>query len=145
MGASTSREAASLPVEFKEEISTSAVVDIAELDVLYRNLPSYQPEPATDSKVVEEMIAAEPITLPAESVGEMTMVFLTPPVLVTTGLRVITSPTSPTLVVEPALPEIVTSPTSIVAGVLVSMKTPPQSPAIPRLSPAGFLSFPLPL
>ena len=38
---------------------------------------------------------------------------------------------SPTLIVEPALSEIVTSPTSLVVGVLVSMKTPPQMPAIP--------------
>ena len=39
-----------------------------------------------------------------------------------------------TLVVEPVLPGVVTSPTSIVAGVLVSMKTPPRPPAIPRPS-----------
>ena len=94
MGASTSREPASLPEEFREETSTSTVVDVAELDVLYRNLPSYQPDPADDSKVAEEMMAAEPITLPAKSVCEMTVVSLTPPVLATTGLRVITSPTS---------------------------------------------------
>ena len=130
MGASTSREPASFPGKFREETSTSAVVDVAELDVLYRKLSSYQPEPAGDSKVAEEMMAAEPITLPAEPVGEMTVVFLTPPVLATTRLRVITSPTSPTLVIEPLLPKIVTSPTSIVADVLVSMKTPPRSPAI---------------
>jgi len=44
---------------------------------------------------------------------------------------------SPTLVVEPVLPEIVTSPTSIVATVLVSMRTPPRPPVIPHLSPAS--------
>jgi len=125
LGASTSRELASLPEEFREETSTSITVDVAELDVLYHNLPSYQPEPVGDSKVTEEMMVAEPITLPTESVGEITVVSLAPPVLATTGLRVITSPTSPTLVVEPVPPGIVTSPTSIVAGVLVSMKTPP--------------------
>ena len=43
-------------------------------------------------------------------------------------LRVITSPTFPTLVVKPAVQEMVTSPTSAVASVLVSMKTPPRSP-----------------
>ena len=90
------------------------------------------------------MMAAELITLPAESVGEMMVVSLTQPVLETTGLRVFTSPTSPTLVVEPVLPEIVTSPTSIVAGVLVSLKTPSQSPVIPRLSPASASVIPLP-
>ena len=42
-----------------------------------------------------------------------------------------------TLVVEPVLPEIVTSPTSIMAAVLVSMRTPPRSSVIPRLSPAS--------
>ena len=98
-------------------------MDVAELDVLYRNLPSYQPEPAGDFIAAGEMRAAlsstKSITLPAESVGEMTVVSLTPPVLVTTGLRVITIPTSLTLVVKPNLPEVVTSPTSIVAGVLV--------------------------
>ena len=79
-------------------------------------------------------MAAEPITLPAESVGEMPVASLTLPVLATIGLRIITNPISPTLVIEPVFPEIVTSPTSIVAGVLVSMKTPPRSPAISHLS-----------
>ena len=129
MGASTLRELASLPGEFREETRTLGAVDVAKLDVLYHNQPSYQSEPAGDSKVAEEMMAAfsstEPITLPAESVGKMTVVFLTPPVLTTTGLKVITSPTSPTLVVEPVLPGVVTSPTIIVAYVLVSMKIPP--------------------
>jgi len=98
LGASTSREPASLPEEFRGETSTSAVVDVVELDFLYRNLPSYQPEPAGDSKVAEEMMVVEPITLPTEPVGEMTVVSLTPPVLATTGLRIITSPISLTLV-----------------------------------------------
>ena len=40
----------------------------------------------------------------------------------------ITSPTSPTLVVEPTIQEMVTSPTSAVASVLISMKTPLRSP-----------------
>jgi len=109
---------------------------------LYHNLPSYQPEPTGESKVAEETTAAEPITLPAESVGEMSMASLTLPVLATTALRIITSPTSLTLVVEPVLPEIVTSPTSIVAGVLVSIKAPPRSLVIPRLSPASAYAIP---
>ena len=75
MGASTSREPASLPGKFREETSTSAAVNVAELDVLYRDLPSYQPEPDGDSMVAEEMRAALPstetITFPAESIGEM--------------------------------------------------------------------------
>ena len=62
-------------------------MDAVELDILYHNLPSYQPEPAGDSKVAEEMMVAELITLPAESVGEMTVVSLTSPVMATTGLR----------------------------------------------------------
>jgi len=46
----------SLPREFREETSTSAVVDVAELDVFYHNLPSYQPEPTGDSRMAEEMM-----------------------------------------------------------------------------------------
>ena len=79
----------------------------------------------------------ESIVFPSESVGRMTSVSLMLPVSVTAGLMVITSLTSLTLVVEPALPGVVTSPTSVVAGVLVSMKTPPQLPAIPRPSPTS--------
>ena len=45
--------------------------------------------------------------------------------------------------VEPALPEIVTSPTSVVAGVLVSMRTPPRSPTTPRVTAASALLFSL--
>ena len=111
------------------------------MDVLYRDLPSYQLELVGDFMAAEEMRAAlpstEPITFPPESVGEITAVSLTPPVLITTGLRVTTSPTSLMLVVEPALPGVVTSPTSVVANVLVSMKTPPRLPAIPRPSPTS--------
>jgi len=98
------------------------------LDVLYHDLPFYQPEHASDFMATEEMRASLPsielITFPAESVGEMTVVSLTPLVLVTTSFRVITSLTFLTLVVEPALPGVVTSPTSVMARVLVSMKTP---------------------
>jgi len=43
--------------KFRKEISTSAAVDVVELDVLCHNLPSHQPEPAGDSKVAEEMMA----------------------------------------------------------------------------------------
>ena len=137
MGAPTSTEPASLPREFRKETSTSAVVDAAELDFLYRNLPSYQAEPAGDSKVAEEMMVTEPITLQAKSIGEMSVASLMLPVLATTGLRIITSPTSLTLVVKPVLPKIVTSPTSITASVLVLMKAPPRSSTIPRLSSAS--------
>ena len=69
----------------REEASALGAVDVTELDVLYRNLPSCQPEPAGDSMVAEEMRATvpstEPITFPAESDGEMTAVSLMPPVL----------------------------------------------------------------
>ena len=54
----------------------------------------------------------------------------------------ITSPTSPTLVVEPALPEIVTSLTSVVASVLVSMKTPPRSPMTSHVAAASASTIP---
>ena len=64
-----------------------------------------------------------------------------PPVSVTAGLRIIISPTSPTLIVEPTLSGVVTSPTSVVAGVLVSMKT-PHLPAISRPSPISVSGTP---
>jgi len=109
------------------------------LDVLYYDMPSYQPDPAGNFMAAKEMRAAlpstEPITFPAKLICEMTVVFLTPPVLITTGLRVITSPISLTLVVESAFLGVVTSLTSVVAGVLVSTKTPPRLPVIPRPSP----------
>jgi len=76
----------------------------------------------------------KPITSPLESANEMTIASTTPNVLTITSLRVITSPVSLTLIVEPALSGIVTSPTSLVPGVLVSMKAPPRLPAIPRPS-----------
>jgi len=137
LGASTSRGPADLPEGIRSETSTSAATDVAALDALYHDLPSYQSEPAGGVKDAEETVATELISLPAGSVGEMPVVSLTLPILKTTGLKVITSPTSPMLVVEPVLPEIVTSPTSIVASVLVSMRTPLRSPVIPRLSPAS--------
>ena len=51
-----------------------------------------------------------------------------------TGLKVITRPTFLTLVIELVLPGAITSPTSVVVGVLVLMKTPLRPPAIPRPS-----------
>jgi len=137
LGASTSRGPADLPEGIRNEASTSAATNVAELDALYHDLSSYQPEPAGGVKEAEKTVATEPLSLSAGSAGEMSVVSLTLPILITTGLRIITSPTSPTLVVEPVLPEVVTSPTSIVVSVLVSMKTPPRSPAIPRSPPAS--------
>ena len=136
LGASTSREPANFLEGIRGKANTSTATDVTELDALYHGLPSYQPEPVSGTKKVEETMVTEPISFPTILVGEMPVVSLTLPVLTTTGLKVITSPTSPTLVVEPALPEIVTSPTSIVASVLVLMRTLPRSPVIPRLSPA---------
>ena len=52
-------------------------------------------------------MATEPLSLLAGSVGEMPVVSLTLPILTTTRLRIITSPTSLTLVVETVLPEVV--------------------------------------
>ena len=112
MGASTSRGPADLPEGIRGKASTSAAMDVAELDVLYHDLPSYQPEPAGGVKEAEETVVTEPISLPTASVGEMPVVSLTLPILTTTRLRIITSPTSLTLAVELVLPEIVTNPTS---------------------------------
>jgi len=116
-------------------------VDVAELDVLYHDLPPHQPELVGDVTAVEETRATlpstEPIAFLSESVGEMMVVYLMLLVSVTAGLRVITIPTSPTLIVEPALFGIVTSPTSVVSSVLVSMKIPPRLPVISRPSPTS--------
>ena len=136
LGASTSREPIRLPEGTKGEASASTAADAAELDALYHGLPSYQSEPARGNKI-EGTVVMEPISLPTVLMSEMPLVSPVPPILSGAELKVITSPTSPALVVEPALPEIVTSPTSIVASVLVSMRTPPRSPVIPRLSPAS--------
>ena len=114
-------------------------VDVAKLDVLYCDLPPYQPEPTGDFAAAEETRIALPSTEPiaSESVGEMTTVSLMPPVSMTAGLRAITSMISFTLIVEPTLSRVVTSLTSIVADVPVSMKTPPRLRAIPCPSLTG--------
>jgi len=118
LGASTSREPANLPEGVRGEASTLTVADSAELDALYHDLPTYQPESA-GRKEAEETVVTEPISLPTTSVGEMSVVSLTLPILGTTELKVITSPSSLTIVVEPAFSKIVPSPSSVVAGVMV--------------------------
>ena len=45
LGASTSREPTRLPEGTRSGVSTSTAADTAELDALYHDLPSYQPEP----------------------------------------------------------------------------------------------------
>jgi len=79
-------------------------------------------------------LSTEPITLSPESAGEMMVASIISSVLVTADLRVITNPTSLTLIIELALSGVVTNPTSLVAGVLVSMKTSPLLLAIPHPS-----------
>ena len=84
----------------------------------------------------------EQIAYRLESAGEMTVTSAMLPALASIGLRVITIPTSPMLIVELVLSGVVTSPTSLVAGVLVSMKTPPQLSAIPP--PSQTIAFATP-
>jgi len=50
LDASTSRGPADLPGIIRGKTSTSATTDVAELDVLYHNLRSYQPEFVVDLK-----------------------------------------------------------------------------------------------
>ena len=76
------------------------MTDVVELDALYHDLPSYQPEPISETKEVEETVVIEPISLPTTLVGEMPVVSLTMPILTTMGLKVITNPTSPTLLLS---------------------------------------------
>ena len=101
-------------------MSTSTAADAAVLDALYGDLPLYRPELAKGTEV-EGVAVPEVSSLPTISTSEV------PSVVPSAELRVITSPTSPTLVVEPAIQEVITSPTSAVASVLVSMRTPPRS------------------
>ena len=108
LGASTSREPTNLPEGTRGEASASTAADAAELDALYGDLPSYQPEPARGTET-EGTVVMEPISLPTISVSEIPSVSPAPSILPGAELRVITSPTSPTLEVEPALQEIVTS------------------------------------
>ena len=92
------------------------------LDALYGDLPSYRPKSAERPEVAEAAVP-EVSSLPTVSTSGV------PTILPSTELRVITSPTSPTLVVEPAAQEVVASPSSAMAGVLVPMRTPPRSPS----------------
>ena len=86
------------------EASTSIAADAAELEALYNGLPSYQPEP-TSGKGIEGTVVTEPSLLPTISVSELPLVLPVPPILPSAELKVITSPTSPTIVVEPILLE----------------------------------------
>ena len=133
--------------EVREETSTSATLDAMDLDVLYCDLPSYRPEFVGDLVTVEEtrailppMLSPEPIISPLKSVSEMMVAYTMPLVLTIAGLRVITNPASPMLIVESALSRIVNSPTSLVVGVLVLMKTPPRFPAILHPSQTSIFS-----
>jgi len=132
------KEPTGLSEEVREETSTSAMLDTAELDALYRDLPSYQPKSVGDLANAEERRVVLPPTLSTEqiasrleSAGEMTVASTMPLVLATTSLSVIISSVSLTLIVELTLSEVVTSPTSLVASVLVSMKTRLRLPGFP--------------
>ena len=70
LGASTSRGPTSLPEGLRGETSTSTAADAAELDALYHDLPSYQPEPVRGTEI-EGTVVMEPISLPTISVSEM--------------------------------------------------------------------------
>ena len=85
-------------------MGTSTAVDAAVLDALYGDLPSYRPNPA-EGPEVEGTAVPEVSSLPTISTSEV------PTVLPSAELRVITSPTSPTPVIEPAVQEMVASPT----------------------------------
>ena len=65
LGTSTSREPTNLPEGTRGEVSTSTAADAAELDALYHELPSYQPEP-TSGRGIEGIVAVSytHLTLP---------------------------------------------------------------------------------
>ena len=108
MGASTSRELANPPEGSRGDASTSTAVDAAELDALYHGLPSYQSKPASSLKETEGTVVTDLISLLTTSVSELPVVSPALPILPIAKLKVIASPISPTLVVEPALQKIVT-------------------------------------
>jgi len=112
--ASTSREPGDFVEGSRDDMSASTAADAAMLDVLYGDLPSYQP---TSAERPEAGGAAVPeiSSLPITSTSEV------PTILPSAELRVITSSTSPTLVIEPAAHEVVASPSSAVAGVLIEI------------------------
>jgi len=88
LGALTLREPANLPEGIKGEASTLTATDAAELDALYHDLPSYQPEPASEKKA-EGTVVTELISLLTTSVSEMPVVSPTLPILTTAELKVI--------------------------------------------------------
>ena len=107
------------------------MLDATELDVLYRDLPSYQLESVGGLTMAERTrlvlpptLSIEPIASPLESAGKMTVASMMLQVLTIASLKVITNLVSLTLIAESSLSGVVTSPTSLVVGVLVSMKTP---------------------
>ena len=80
LGASISREPTNLPEGTRGEVSTSTATDAAELDALYHDLPSYQPELARGTEI-EGTVIMEPTLLPTISVSEMPLVSPVPPIL----------------------------------------------------------------
>jgi len=81
-GVSNPREPANLPEGIRGEASTLTAADAAELDALYHDLPSYQPEPVS-GKEVEETVITESILLSTISVSEMPVVSPMLPILIT--------------------------------------------------------------
>ena len=88
------KEPTGLSEEVREETSTLTILDATKLDVLYRNLPSYQPESVGDLAMTEETrvvllptLPTEQITSSFESAGEMTVASTMLLILATTGLR----------------------------------------------------------
>ena len=69
LAASTLKEPAGLSEEVREEISTSATLGTVELDVLYHDLPSYQPESVGDLATAEETRVVLPPTLSIEQIA----------------------------------------------------------------------------
>ena len=111
------KEPENSPERSEGELGASTAADAAVLDALYGDLPLYQPKEADRPEVAEAAVPGASL-LPSEVSAT----------LPSAELRVITSPTSPTLVIEPAAQEVVASPSSAVAGVLVSMRASPKSP-----------------
>ena len=112
---------------FQEEATTLIMMDIAGIDVLYHNIIKHQPIFIAASMAIDETTSApstmsvmEQIELQPKPTSGPISILTVSSASATTDLRVITSPGSPMMVVEP------TSPTFLAASTLVSMKTPPR-------------------
>ena len=107
------------------------MLDLAGLHVLYHSIIQYRPSSTADSIAIVETESV-PSTIPVteqiksqpKPTSEPVSILPVPLAVVTTGLMVITNPSFPTLIFEPASSAMVTDPVSSVASMLIYVETP---------------------